>query len=131
MIFEVFQYCERIDLKKGSLKSFIAVVARKRAINLFNKKVREFYHTTVEEAIGYDEDAGYSEDDIIRAEENQALIDAVKSLGEPDSLIVFRKYYFGQKSKEIAADLGMTTGVVDTRLSRAIKILRDLMGESN
>ena len=85
----------------------------------------------MEEAIGYDEDAGYSEDDIIRAEENQALIDAVKSLGEPDSLIVFRKYYFGQKSKEIAADLGMTTGVVDTRLSRAIKILRDLMGESN
>jgi len=128
VIFEVFQNRDRIDLNKGSLKAFIAVVARKRAINLFNKKMKEIDRASPTEYIGGAENAAYYEDDIIKKEEHQFLIDSVKSLGEPDSSIVFRKYYFGQKSKEIAADLGMTTGAVDTRLSRAVNKLRDLMG---
>ena len=128
VIFEVFQNREKIDLNKGSLKSFVAVVARKRAINLFNKKMKEIERNSPTEYIGGDENAIYYEDTIIKNEEHQYLIDAVKSLGEPDSSIVFRKYYFGQKAKEIAADLGMTTGAVETRLSRAVNKLRNLMG---
>ena len=128
VIYEVFQNRERIDLNRGSLKSFVAVVARKRAINLFNKKTKELGRTSPSGYTSGSENALSFEDDIIKSEEHQLLIDAVKSLGEPDSSIVIRKYYFGQKSREIAADLGMTTGAVDTRLSRAVNKLRDLMG---
>ena len=59
------------------------------------------------------------------------MTELVRSLGEPDSQIVFRRYYFGQRSKEIAADLGMTPGAVDTRLSRAVGKLRELFGGEN
>ena len=97
-------------------------------LNLFNKKTKELGRTSPSEYTSGSENALSFEDDIIKSEEHQLLIDAVKSLGEPDSSIVIRKYYFGQKSREIAADLGMTTGAVDTRLSRAVNKLRDLMG---
>ena len=68
------------------------------------------------------------EEAVIGAEERRQLLETIRSLGEPDSQIIFRRYYFGQKSKEIAADLGMTPGAVDTRLSRALGKLRSMLG---
>ena len=64
VIYEVFQNRERIDLNRGSLKSFVAVVARKRAINLFNKKTKELgrtfpsgYTSGSENALSFEDDS--------------------------------------------------------------------------
>ena len=53
------------------------------------------------------------------------LIAAVKSLGEPDSEIIIRKYYFGETTKQISNRLSMTISAIDTRASRALKRLRE------
>ena len=56
------------------------------------------------------------------------IFNAIKNLGEPDSSIIFRKYYYGESSEKIAEILDMTPSNVDTRAHRAIKKLREMLG---
>ena len=128
VIFELFQSCEKVDLSKGSIKAYISVIARKRAINLYKIKTKEMKRTSTSEIFDVMTDAAGFDDAISDMQERQSVIEAIQSLGEPDSAIIIRKYYFGQKSKEIAADMGMTISAVDTRLSRAMNKLRELIG---
>lgn len=132
IIFEIYQRADAIDLEKGSLRAWTAVVARNRSVNLYRKKSREQARTAPPEGLDYLADAADSEQRVLEADERRRLLEAVESLGEPDSGIVYRKYYFGQRSREIAEDLGMTAAAVDTRLSRAMKKLRRIWegGES-
>ena len=60
-------------------------------------------------------------------EQKKKLLEAVKSLGSPDSEIIVRKYYMGESSKEIAEKLSLTVNAVDTRTSRALKKLRSII----
>ncbi len=126
VFFEVYRQRERFDPEKGTLRAFISVVARRRAVNLFRKTVREAGRRADGE-LPEGVEPGF-EEAVIGAEERRQLLETIRSLGEPDSQIIFRRYYFGQKSKEIAADLGMTPGAVDTRLSRAFGKLRSMLG---
>lgn len=128
VIFEIYQKADSIDLGKGSLQAWTAVVAKHRAINLYRKKVREQGRTAPFEDMEAQADTADSEQEVLHSEERKRLLETVKSLGEPDSSIIMRKYYFGQRSREIAQDLGMTVSAVDTRLSRALNKLRTIWG---
>ncbi len=129
VFFEIYQKRNRYDPEKGTLRAFISVVARTRAINLFRKPVRETGRRADGEPAAESE-TGF-EEAVIDVEERRNLVKTIRRLGEPDSQIIFRKYYFGQKSKEIAADLGMTPSAVDTRLSRALGKLRSMLEGEN
>ena len=128
IVFEIYQKVNTIDLEKGSLQAWTSVVARNRAINLFKKKARERERTGPSENLDLQASTTDSEQSVLHADERRRLIEAVKDLGEPDSTIIIRRFYFGQRSKEIAKDLGMTVSAVDTRLSRAIMKLRSMWG---
>ena len=52
----------------------------------------------------------------------------IYAMGQPDREILVRKYYLGQSSKQIAADMHMTVSNVDTRAHRAIRKLRTKFG---
>ena len=128
VIFEVLRKADTIDLEKGSLQAWTAVVARNRAVNLFRKSVRERDRAVPSPDLTPLADTADTEQAVLDADERRRLLAAVESLGEPDSSIIFRKYYFGQRSREIAEDLNMTASAVDTRLSRAMKKLRTIWG---
>ena len=57
------------------------------------------------------------------------VLAAVEALAEPDRSLVFRKYYLGKKSKELAEEFGMTPANVDNRVSRAVKKIRESFRE--
>ena len=61
--------------------------------------------------------------------ENSDLIDAIKQLGEPDEQIFIRKYYLGEKNKDIAKDLGMNISTLNMKLSRGLKKLKKILEE--
>lgn len=128
IVFEIYQKAESIDLEKGSLQAWTSVVAKNRAINLYRKKVRELERFASAENLEAQTDAVDSEQEVLNADERRQLLEAVSRLGDPDRTIIIRKFYFGQRSREIAQDLGMTVSAIDTRLSRAMNKLRDLWG---
>lgn len=109
------------DPDRCSLKTWLCVIARNKAVDICRKKRLELVPLDEETA-----DAALSSDDGIDRTE---VLQAIKSLGEPDSAILMRKYYFGQRSKEIADALGMTVSNVDTRTHRAIEKLRKIFGD--
>ena len=89
--------------------------------------VREKLHTVCDE---FEMEACVSDvfvefyNNIDRYTESKGSIKSYKSLGEPDSEIIIRKFYFGETSKQIAERLAMTVSAIDTRASRALKKLR-------
>ncbi|SFC99491.1 sigma factor-like helix-turn-helix DNA-binding protein [Ruminococcus albus] len=56
-------------------------------------------------------------------------IDVLKELGEPDTTIFIRKYFFGQRSSDIAREMKMNANTVDKRISRGLVRLRKMLEE--
>ena len=105
-----------------SVKGYLAVIAQRHCISLFHR------YSSQEETLDFGElenIIAYSSPDEDR------LIDAVKQLGEPDSFIFIRKYYFGQKNKDIAKELGMTVSALNSRVSRGLDRLRKILEEGD
>lgn len=106
-----------------SVKAYIAVISQRHCIDVFRKKSRQA------DTVCFDDisESALAEKD---ESEKEKLLEALHELGEPDESIFFRKYFFGQKSSEIARDLHMRTNTVDKRISRGLVKLRKIMEET-
>ncbi len=130
---DLYNQLDKIDLKKGSLKGYISLIARRRAIDRFNVAIREYDHMAEADESRFEiipDDAPGPEDTVVTEETGACLIDAVKGLGEPDSEILFRRYYLEQTVNEIADALGMNRPAVSKRISRALDKLRVSLEEN-
>ena len=123
-----YQQIERIDLDKGSIKAYLAMIASRKAIDLYRKLVRVVSNEDTSEEIEHQTVNTNIEVDLVKKEEKEILLEAIDSLGHPDKEIFIRKYYLGQKTKEIAEDLNLRMNTVDKKISRGLKKLRLLLG---
>lgn len=123
---EFYMDLDKYDPSKGSLKSWLCVIARHNAVDAARKCKQTLPLDEASEAVS---DKESLERDFERQELRRAVLDEVKSLDEPDREILLRKFYLGESSKEIAARLKMSVSNVDTRTSRAVEKLRKKLGE--
>lgn len=108
-------------IKAGSVRAWLAGVARNKSIDLLRKGGRE---------IELEEDAmelSGPEDALSRAEERAAVHRAVLGMGQPDREIFLRHYYYCQKICDIAAAMDMPESTVKTRLRRGREKLRAVL----
>jgi RNA polymerase sigma-70 factor (ECF subfamily) len=124
VFYEVYKTRSTIDLEKGSLKSYIAVVAKRKAVDTYRRLCRHSATVSLEDS-GELISSDNAEQSIIDSETRAELIREVKSLGEPDSQIIICKYYLGQSTKIIAKALGLKPNTVDKKASRALLKLRE------
>lgn len=115
---------EKYDPQRGSLKLWLSMVARSRAINRY-RQLRRCSDISLEEA--YTVAQGDILDGILIAERKQGLAKAIKSLSELEQEILMRRYYDEQKPKEIALALDMPVKHVQNHLYQAKRKLRDEM----
>lgn len=130
---EIYKARFSIDLSKGSLKGFVCVIAKRKAILWYQELLRHKVHT---ENCTFAEDAPHpgkfsltGADEIQEAELRLLLTDALASLGKPDNQILMLKYYYGYPSREIARFLGLTVSAVDQRSRRALSKIKKLLQE--
>jgi RNA polymerase sigma-70 factor (ECF subfamily) len=111
------------DPKKGSLKTYLSVMTRSRAIDALRSGARKarFQAPPTDEAETQSEDAS---EEMLKRELFGELHDAVNALGEPERELVVRRYFFGQKPAEISERLGMPVKDVNNRLYAAKKRLK-------
>jgi len=113
---------ERFSEQKGSLKSWLCLVARSRAIDRYRAAARRnespLDENTLMENMG---PAGDTEKAVIRRE----ALSSVNTLDEPDREIVVRRYFYQQKPKEISVALGLSVRQVENRLYRSKARLRE------
>lgn len=130
VFYEVYKNRSEIDLSKGTLRAYIAVVSKRRAIDLFRKNSKHVTNLVPLEIQDLESGAVnrvFSVEDEVDTETKDMLIQAVKALGEPDTEIFIRKYYLGQNSKEISGLMGIKQNTIDKRLSRGLSKLRSIV----
>ena len=81
----------RIDLQKGTLRSYLAAVARNFALKRLNRKME---HTSLDD-IELSDGKNFMEENF----HNNYVWETVMSLGEPDSEIFVRRYKFDEKNQ--------------------------------
>lgn len=125
VFYEFYKQRDNIDLGKGSIKSFLAVIAKRRAVDLLRTNNREVIRLD-------DADENSVEcckvQNITDMETKHVLIQGIKDLGKPDSEIFIRKYYLGQSTKMIAQVLGIKANTIDKKISRGLVKLREALG---
>lgn len=119
VFFEILKALRRRGREVRSLKALISVIAVRQSSAMFSEQAKSLRAVPLEEQF---EEPMYE-----AAYDRAELVQALKSLGEPDCEIFLRKYFLGQKSAEIGEALGMKTNTVDQRISRGLKRLRDMM----
>ena len=127
---EFYTELAKYDPKISSIKSYLCVLARYHATDIARKRERQRGDVSLddEDSLLQVADDFTMEGEFVEVELRREVFDAVKALGEPDSSIIVRKYYFGESSKEIAGALKLTVSNVDTRSHRALSKLRKTFG---
>lgn len=116
----IWRNAEKIDIKGDSLKCYIAAVARNKAKTALKQDNINFLPLD-EDVISTERDL---DDRIIAAETDNLVIEVVKSMFEPDRGIFIRRYFYFQKTSEIAKQLSINKKTVETRLLRGREKLR-------
>ena len=112
-------------VEEGKLESYLRTLAQRTAVDKYRQLParRELPADDLAE-VQSDEDI---EADQERAQLRSRLLEAIRSLGEPDTSIVLYKYFYDCSAGEIGKLVGMSAITVRTRLSRARAKLRKLL----
>ena len=120
----LWEHPGKFDPSRGTLKSWLCMVTRSRAIDRYRELARR-QTMPLEEAV-LAEGFGMQEK-LMQADTRRELLAAVNALGEPGREILIRRYYYEQKPRQIALALGMTVKQVDNSLYRSKRHLREVL----
>lgn len=118
----LWKHADVINNEKGSIRAYLGAIARNGAKN----KLRG-----VENHIELDENI-ISKDvepqgNLILKEDKKLLMELITQLGEPDSEIFIRYYYFGESIGKISQRTGICTSTIKTRLARGRIKLKEVL----
>lgn len=117
----LWQNAYAIDLEKGTIRSYIAAVARNSAFKRLSKQ---------KDCVCLDDIEIANNDFAEKASSDDFLWKAVMSLGEPDNEIFVRYYKFDEKLKTIAKATGLKLSTVKTKLSRGKRKLKKILSNA-
>lgn len=120
----LWEHPDAYDPRRGKLKTWLTIVARTQAVNRYREIARR--NTVPLEDTDFISQLGIV-DHILQEETKKMLLAAINSLGEPEREILVRRYYYGQKPKEIAKAMRMNVKQVDNRLYQTKQKLRDAL----
>ena len=110
-----------LDQSGGSVKTWLCVAVKSRAIDRYRKIVQK-------SEIALDEQLASCGsgivDQTLDAVLQRELIAAIHALGEPDREIILRRFYYRQKPKDISLALDLPIRQVENRIFRAKQKLR-------
>ena len=113
------------DSRKGTLKTYLAIVARSKALDRYRK-------LTKVKIVELDEAISSSDDDLIeyiaKRDMYGELYEAIASLKEPDREILIRRYFFNEKPAVIAKKTSLPPKEIENRLYQSkIKLRNSLI----
>lgn len=114
---DIFNGREHISLQKGSIKTYICVIARRKAAQKY-KNLIEKQHLPLTEQLPS------SQNQYEQIENHSMLLKCIQDLGEPDSHIFIMKYYFGYSTKIIAQKFNLKENTVDKKVQRGLQKLK-------
>ncbi|MEG0542458.1 MAG: sigma-70 family RNA polymerase sigma factor [Angelakisella sp.] len=125
---KIYNDMDKIDeICSGKTRSFIVVLVRNTAIDLYRKRKRE-------QVVYFDDlertpvsSTPLPEETAINTQSEEEVVRALSELGEKYTDILLLKYYYGFRNKEIAERLSMTEAAVASRIFQAKRLLTKSM----
>lgn len=125
----VFEAEDKFSASSGSLKSYISTIAKRTAIDAWRRLT--YRQNTTDHLEDTETELPSGEEDpsamLAGKLEKRRLWEIVKALGEPDTSIIVRQYFYEQSAKEIAKALSMTAAAVQKRSVRARAKMKELL----
>jgi RNA polymerase sigma-70 factor (ECF subfamily) len=124
----LWQQPDKVDLSRGTLKSYLGVVGHRRAVDVVRRVSRR---ARVEGGLAAPSpvvgaDAPVIEEDT-RAWQSHQLSSLIRCLPEEERSALVLAYYEGHTYREVADMLGIPEGTAKSRLRRALSRLRDVL----
>ncbi|SEK29238.1 RNA polymerase sigma-70 factor, ECF subfamily [Ruminococcus sp. YRD2003] len=126
---DIFSGYDKNSAFDGEMKGFIAIIARRNAANYYKRLSSKGITSPLEELNAAPDTTDLSRE-FEKAEIRRLLIQKTLELGEPDSTIVFQKYFCGRNSKEIAKIVSLKPSAVRMRCTRAVRRLKEMLSEA-
>ncbi len=130
---EVFVTMKNYSPSGGSLKGYISTIAKRTAVDAWRRLTyrRNITSSIEEETVVLPAAEDDPEEETAQKLQNQRLWEIVKSLGEPDTSIIIRQYFYEQTAREIGKALSMTAAAVQKRSVRARARMKELLEREN
>lgn len=119
----LWAHAEELEPEQG-LRPWLGTVARNKALSRLHAAPAPSPLSETDAAPGPG-----PEELTVRRDQAEQLWRAVEALGEPDSTLFLRYYYYGDKLRDIAASLGLNLPAARARLSRGRKKLKLILTE--
>ena len=123
----LWQKPKAYDPRKGSLKTFLATIAKRRALDKYRLLTRTKV-IELDEAITLPDDDLF--DYVAQQDLHGELYEAIRLLGVPDKEILIRRYFFEEKPSAIADKTHIPVKEVKNRLYQSKLRLRKVLCES-
>ena len=123
IIVKVWKSIESYSPKKGRFTTWLTVISRNTALNYLKGNDKSNDELKDEHI-----DSCTPEDIVLQKERADIIKKAISMLTNQEQHIFYRKYYYLQKTAQIAAELGMTERSVEGKLYRMRKKLQNQLG---
>lgn len=112
------------NAQKGSFKTFLAVIARSKALDAY-RKLSKSKIVEISEAVSASDDDLLAY--IVEKEMHDKLYAAIETLTEPNKEIIVRRFFFDEKPQRIAEKTAIPIKEVENRLYQSKLKLRKIL----
>lgn len=124
----VYENRADINLSRGSLKGYLSTLTKRMSIDEYRRHTARVKTVEItDEQAAAIADVRDMQADVERSLDQQALVNALKRLEQADRDVLVRRYYYNQKSTEIARAMHMSDAAVRKRLSRAVDKVKEML----
>ena len=120
----LWQKPKAYDQRKGTLKTFVAVVAKRKALDRYRQLTRV-------KIVELDDAIRSPDDDLLehiaKRDMTNEMYEAIRTLKEPDKEILIRRYFFDEKPSGIAEHTSLPLKEVKNRLYQSKLKLKEIL----
>ncbi len=124
VLLEAWQRGRTFDPARASLRTWLATIARSRAIDHLRRRVPEPLDPTIDYA---DRDAGGGPEPVAQLVDRMTLEQLLTQLAPEEARVVRLRWQMGLSQRQISAHTGVPLGTVKSRTASALRRLRAML----
>jgi len=124
---ELWRHPDRYDPTAGSLRTYLVVLARHRAVDLLRSELRRVARQERHYRLTPAEPPGTASDEVMAAETASVVRAAVQLLPDGQRRVVELAYFGGLTCREVASAMGIPEGTAKSRLRLAMAKLETVL----